>query len=491
MVKDYLKEIVANRKVKASLCVVASLFAMIGLIVSPMNETEKVKGEGSTVPRFNFMEGDAEMLRVGKTTDTVWTDPLTANAGDRVAYLFYYHNGMINTTAHHTKVRVDLPLEQSTTLTAKSWLWSQETAAISDTVVNGQIVGRSGATINTATPSRLQYVAGSTKWFPNGSQTATAMPDGIISDSGLDLGDIQGCWDYAGYVTFLVDVKAPAQLVMDKTVAHPGESSWHEEITANPGDSIAYHLGIRNDGGTTASAVTVKDLLPTYMTYETGTTYIYTSEHPEGIKQADTLFTTGINLPDVLPGQSNVIYVTYRTKIDANMPTGAFALNNVAQVLMGGVIQDQDQAKVTVTASRGLVIDKQVSNGVSWVEQNTAKLGDRIDYRIIIRNTGNVAITNVYLKDILPVFVTYVNGSTKIDGVQVSDEITSSNGLLIGTLGAGQQKVITLSGKIYGCPPVGGYTLTNTAYTWGNSVNEVNDSAITVVNVTSPQAPKL
>jgi uncharacterized repeat protein (TIGR01451 family) len=289
----------------------------------------------------------------------------------------------------------------------------------------------------------------------------------------------------------MVDIKGPAQLVMDKTVGHPGASGdWQKMINANPGDSIAYHLGIRNDGGTVATQVTVADILPAHMTYTSGTTYLYTKDHPEGIKQADTLFNTGIVISDIAPGQDNVVYLTYKTKINSNMPNGSFSLNNVAKVFMGGVEQSQDQARVFVTAERGIIIDKMVSNGVSWVEQNSAQMGSTVTYRIIVRNSGNMAINNVFVRDAIPYFETYVSGSTKVDGVSVGDGIVSSNGLGLGTIEPGSERVITLSGLINGCAPLGESTLINTAYSYGDNAAEVFDSAKTVLTILAPVMPR-
>lgn len=481
---EKIKGLLTNKKKVIAAAAVCATIAAGSFVM----QAER-SANATATPRFNFMQGDAEMLRVAKTTSSTWGDPISANVGDRVAFLFYYHNGVVGSTATHTKVRVDLPMEQGTALTATSYLWSQETAYITDTVVNNQIVGRTGATINTPTNARIQYVPGSTRWFPNGSQTATQMPDGIVSNSGLDLGSINGCWEYAGYVTFMADIYGQSELVMDKKVAHPGETTWHDEIIANPGDSVAYKLGIRNDGDITAENVTVKDILPTYMTYETGTTYYYTQAHPEGVKLPDTMFSTGVSIPNVVPDDAGITYITYRTRISTDIPEGAWALNNVAKVFMNGVEKDQDQAKVTVTCERGLVIDKKVSNGTSWVEQSTARLGDEVYWRVVVRNTGNIAANNVLVRDVLPVYVNYIAGSTRVDGAVVGDQIITAGGLNIGNIAAGEQKVITLRGRIYGCPPVGGYTLTNTAYTWTSGITAISDTAVTIVNVTAPLAP--
>ena len=89
----------------------------------------------------------------------------------------------------------------------------------------------------------------------------------------------------------------------------------------------------------------------------------------------------------------------------------------------------------------------------------------------------------------MPTYVNYIAGTTKVNGVKVSDQIIASSGLLIGDLAPGASKTITLQGKIYGCPPVGGYNLTNTGYTWAEGVNQISDTAITTVNVVAPVSP--
>lgn len=483
-------------KMKKILRAITTTMAIVvlGLFVFFPTLSNRVLGEGSNgslTPRFNFMENDREMLQVVNNSNGSWNDPINANIGDQVTFLLYYHNGILNSTAHNVSVRIDLPNIESNSLVAKSWLWSDETAAISDTVYSGQITGLSGATINLPSNARIEYVSGSTKLFANGSQIGVSMPDGITTDSGLNIGNVQGCWNYAGYVTMVANIKAPAKLVMDKTVAHPGDTSWTKEITANPGDAVAYHLGIRNEGSTDAQNVTVTDKLPDHMTYVSGTTYLFTKDHPEGIKQSDNLFSTGIDIASIASGQENVIYLTYRVKVDSNLPNGSFSLINLAEVFMSGVKQDQDQAKVTVTATRGLVLDKKVSNGVSWVEESTSVLGGVVSYRLIVRNTGNVPISNVTLRDALPVYVDYILGSTTVGGQKVGDQIIESNGLNIGTLNPTEERIVIFSGTVYGCPPLGAYTLINTAYAHADNVAEVIDSAKTTIEILAPQAPGL
>ncbi len=480
-----VKGFVSNRKkmivtVAVATALVAGFFGL--------QSYKNAKSAGS--PRFNFLQGDAEMLRVSKSTESTWADPISANVGDKVSFLLYFHNGMIDTTAHNTRVRVDLPVDQSSTLKMASYIWSDETPYITDTIVDGKIVGQSGATINLPTNARISYIPGSTMIFRNGASVGTQIADGITTNSGVNIGDINGCWQYSGYVSFQANIYGESNLVMNKQVAHAGDTNWQEEIAANPGDEIAYKIGVRNNGDVDATDVSVKDILPQYMTYETGTSFVYTSAHPEGIKLADTLFGNGVSLSTIIPGDNGVEYIVYKTRISSNIPTGSWELINTARVYQAGVEKAQDQAKVVVTANRGLIIDKKVSDGNGgWVERNSAKIGDTETYRIIVKNTGNVSISNVSVKDIMPMFVNYIAGSTKVDGLTANDQIVTANGLSIGDIAAGGSKIIVLQGRIYGCPPVGGYNLTNTGYTWATGVNEISDIAITVVNVSAPSAP--
>lgn len=457
------------------------------------------------VPRFNFLgpasdgsnQGDLEMLRVAHTTaGSDWADPLSANVGERVAFIFYFHNGVLGTTAHNTTLRVDLPNFETNQIKAKSWLWSNETAPISDTVINGVIKGNSGATINLPSNGRIEYVPGSTKLFTydTGKQVVKTLPDGIILN-GVNIGDIQGCWQFSGAVTFLADLKGQASLTLNKEVAEPSGSNWQKDITVNPGAVVAYRLTLQNSGNITATNATVSDQLPSYMSYVPNSTKIWNLANPNGTTVANggDVFGTGISIPDMAAGANGVTYVTYQTRVDPNIPAGWWALNNIARVFLAGVEQDMDQATVRVFSEKlGLAIEKVVvaSDG-GRREQIDAVLGDTVTYQITVANTGNVALNNVIVRDVPPVFASFVPGSVRIGGSTVanSDQLVSGTGFNIGTLPAGASKVITLQIKLEGCPPIGGFQLLNTAFTRADGIIEISDTATVVVNVVQPALP--
>ena len=79
----------------------------------------------------------------------------------------------------------------------------------------------------------------------------------------------------------------------------------------------------------------------------------------------------------------------------------------------------------------------------TWSEQVTAKSGETVRYRIHVKNTGNVALEDLTVRDILPAGLTYVKQSTTVantlhpKGIVVEDGIISETGINLGTYNAG------------------------------------------------------
>lgn len=481
---------------KFFLGLIAIVFLFLAFLNRDTMDTTQVLATGS--PRFNFMQGDAEMLRGAKRSDNVWTDPVSADPGDDIAVLSYFHNGMDNTIATNTRLRVDLPSGFAKSHHLKSYLWSDQTAPITATVVNGQIVGREGLAINLSEIGALEYVPGSTKIFRGGAQTGTPMPDGIMTQTGLNIGDTRGCWEFAGYVTFILRIKTGVtDIRIEKRVAKTGSSDWQTEISAEAGQEVAYRIGLRNDGNTVANDVLVKDILPTYVSYVAGSTYLYSKDKPEGQKLDDKLTTSGITLSELKPGYDGIIYIVYKARLANDIPNNicGMALINIARVYFCGSQKGHAEAKITLKCpapeEKKLEIDKLVKNKEgNFVKESVANLNDILEYRIAVKNVGNVKIDDIRVFDVLPEYVHYLPGSTTLNGQTVSDQIITSNGLNIGSLEKSQSAVITLKVKIVGCPPTGDYVLVNTAKAVAPSVLGVHSNARTIVGVTPVVEPK-
>ena len=98
-------------------------------------------------------------------------------------------------------------------------------------------------------------------------------------------------------------------------------------------------------------------------------------------------------------------------------------------------------------------IDKAVSkDGETYTESVNLKPGEEATFKLTIRNTGDVALTNAIIKDVLPEGLTLVAGSVKL---RANDSTTEdslpdnifTNGYNLGTIGTGNVVYITYKVK--------------------------------------------
>ena len=107
-------------------------------------------------------------------------------------------------------------------------------------------------------------------------------------------------------------------------------------------------------------------------------------------------------------------------------------------------------------------LEVQIDGAKQWSKAVLAIPGDKINYRIHIKNTGKIIMKNIVVRDILPPSLTYSEGSTQVynsnnpEGVFVSDNIISDSGINIGNYAPGADAWIYFSavvhpaGNVYG-----------------------------------------
>jgi uncharacterized repeat protein (TIGR01451 family) len=147
---------------------------------------------------------------------------------------------------------------------------------------------------------KVSYVTGSTRFYNNVKDFKTSgytLSDNIVAEneSGAPIGynaldgKIQGCFQYSGYVTFLVSVQTePATFTLTKQVRIKGDTTWNDEVTAQPGDVVQYRIVYTNVGTVAQNGIIIKDLLPTGVTYNSKSACLYNvSNNPSGSKPTD------------------------------------------------------------------------------------------------------------------------------------------------------------------------------------------------------------
>ena len=155
-------------------------------------------------PEFNCHANDLELLVLkNKTKETDWQDPITADCGDRVYFQVYYHNCAEGTVAENTRIRIDYPDTNNTSIESIAYLWADNASYVSDTGI-----------INVSTPQKVVFDS-TAKWYPDRSSTPVSIPiTRHYRSVEVNIGDIEGGWEHQGFVVFQATItECPAPTV--------------------------------------------------------------------------------------------------------------------------------------------------------------------------------------------------------------------------------------------------------------------------------------
>jgi len=143
-----------------------------------------------------------------------------------------------------------------------------------------------------------------------------------------------------------------------------------------------------------------------------------------------------------------------------------------------------------ILGSSNLSIGKTVRNTTSgqgyYSDFINASGNDRLMWQLQIQNTGNANASNVFIYDTLPSYMSYISGSTRVDGGYVSDGITSG-GINVGSLSSGVTRTITFETYV-NSSSYSNQTLTNYAYVRADGISERNDTAVVYLGGGGPSS---
>lgn len=425
----------------------------------------------------------------GDASKNHWTDSTEVENGKEYVVRMYVHNNAasnLNLVAENVRAYVVLPTDTSTSITVNGKISSSNA---NPTTVWDQTTFKSknGEKFN------LAYVKGSAKYYNTKDgklrtfNLDTANND-LFTNKGMLLGydkmdgKIPGCSEYSGYVTFHVKAQFAAKpaLEITKEVKILGTDTWSEQVKAKAGETVRYRIGFKNTGNTTLKNVTIRDILPKGLTYVKGTTTIFNTAHPKGVTLSDNIITdNGMNIGDYNAGANAWIYFNATVDKAVSEKCSNSLLRNVAQASGGQGTAKEDTADVLVDGKvckeehPNFTINKMVQNkgGDSWAESVKGTAGNQVRYRIQFKNTGDVELKNVVIRDVLPKGVSYVKGSTVLynaantNGKTMNDDIISDKGLNIGNYAKGTEATIYFYATISSdfADNCEGSTLTNTA----------------------------
>lgn len=340
-----------------------------------------------------------------------WQNTVTAQAGHEYLVRVYVHNNAasnLNLVAKNTRVTAALSTATSTSVPITTYVSADNAEKVWADV-----------RLSSNEAFNIAYVAGSAKFYNNVTgQAGRSVSDSLVNPGGAlvgyqsNNGDVPGCMQYAGYLTFKVKAQfAPtsnANFTVSKEVSKHGANQWVENYVAQPGETVDYLLEYKNTGTVVQNNVVISDQLPAGMTYVAGSTILGNPSHPGGVKASDNVTTTGINVGGYNPGQNAwVIFSAKAPEVNA-LACGTNSLVNTEKVETDYNTKT-DTATVTVAKAcqthPGVTITKKVNNAKTAV----VKAGVPFEYEITVTNTGDVALVNAKVSDAAPAGITFLS----------------------------------------------------------------------------------
>jgi uncharacterized repeat protein (TIGR01451 family) len=320
----------------------------------------------------------------------------------------------------------------------------------------------------------LTNVAGATEWFddadtnPNRVRYARTLTDGT-----------EGVGDHEDAHSVIVDLLV---IRFDKAVANVTRGT-NPATLASPGETLRYTFRVENLGTVAINAFSIVDDLDELNAtpgFAPGTLSLVTV--PPGADVTNTSATGGaagtglVDVRNLSIGVGAVVLVEFEIALAPVLADGSY-VENQAELLVAGytvaqsddpnvngvadpnVAGDEDPTRVQIESAPRFDVDK-ISTDLT-ADPNVLMSGDTLRYTITVRNVGTDNATEVTLRDAVPANVTYVAGSTTINGTAVADGPAGSapltNGILIyapadptpGALAAGATATIEFDVVVY------------------------------------------
>ncbi len=189
-------------------------FLLVGIIISAVFFAYS-HAQAAT---FNSDPQDPSTLRVSNYSrnpgcNTCWSNTVSADAGDIVSFMIYYHNTS-NENAINTTLLVNVPTFAFTSQTISGSVLSTNSSS-----ANGNV------SVHLSSSQTLTFIPGSLRWYPNQSNQSQNAPFGQIGSeilsSGLNIGNIAGGWPSQGYAVFQTRVSSNSAATVPTPISAP------------------------------------------------------------------------------------------------------------------------------------------------------------------------------------------------------------------------------------------------------------------------------
>lgn len=329
---------------------VLAVFCLVAVSILTFN-VSPISAEGDGAPVFNRFTPYTHYQVAGRdyflldvkneTKGTSWDSTTSADANDTLAFYLYYHNGVNNSVARNTRVAVNLSATPNASQTVSANLWADNATQVSGS-----------SQVNISTSQRLEFIPGSLQWYPNQGTSSSLLPfaqseSQIFNSAGLNLGNIEGCWEFSGAVVFktkVSNIQYTPTLSIDKKMRNTTQGgSWNDSLdNVAPQQTLGVQITITNSGTAEAKNVWVRDNLPAsgQLVYVWGTTKL------DGVSAFD--IGSGFSIPSILPGQTKTLTFDVKVDQESRFNRGTTNLINTAIVTAQNFNDIQDTVPVNV-----------------------------------------------------------------------------------------------------------------------------------------------
>jgi uncharacterized repeat protein (TIGR01451 family) len=159
------------------------------------------------------------------------------------------------------------------------------------------------------------------------------------------------------------------------------------------GEDFTYSLVVKNTGNVTLTNVVVTDTAPA------GVTFLSTDNIANNV--------LNYTIPSLAPGASITINIRAEASAYRAGEITNTACVNATEVNPRNPSEDDDcdNAVITITPTPAVTIEKKVNNQ----ERDEVAVGEDFTYSLVVKNTGNVTLTNVVVTDTAPAGVTFLS----------------------------------------------------------------------------------
>lgn len=284
------------------------------------------------------------------TSEGGWSDQIKVESGKEYLVQMYVHNNAatsLNLVATNTRVMSTVPNNTAKSITVEGFITADNA---SPNQIWDQAIFSGDKDFN------LTYQPGSAQMFNKVYPNGTPIADSIVTSTGALVGydkmdgNLPGCFNYSGYVSYKVKVNTPqmANFTMSKTVSKHGANKWQESYAAQPGETVDYLIKYKNTDSAQQDNVVVKDTLPDGMSYVKGSTKFGTVAQPGGVPATDDITKDGINIGSYATNGGTWVMFSATVAGNDSLPAcGSNTLHNVARVETDFGYKE-DSADVTV-----------------------------------------------------------------------------------------------------------------------------------------------